>query len=153
MTCVCFREPYVIFSGGMPYDKASRTPSLTVMHAKNTTVLEMEHNVVDFLTLCNTPWNHGMYASCVSQLKLLNLYPTYHATVSTILVCHLKLLNLYPTYHATVSTILVCHLKLLKSVSHIPCNSEHCTGTPSKTPQSVSHIPCNSTWELFFSFI
>ena len=53
------REPYVIFSGGMPYDKASRTPSLTVMHAKNTTVLEMEHNVVDFLTLCSTPWNNG----------------------------------------------------------------------------------------------
>ena len=54
-----FSEPYVIFSGGMPYDKASRTPSLTVMHAKNTTVLEMEHNIVDFLTLCSTPWNNG----------------------------------------------------------------------------------------------
>lgn len=51
----------MIFSGGMPCDKASRTPSLTVMHAKNTTVLEMEHNVVDFLTLCSTPWNSGEY--------------------------------------------------------------------------------------------
>lgn len=45
----------------MPYDKASRTPSLTVMQAKSTTVLEMEHNVVDFLTLCSTPFNNGEY--------------------------------------------------------------------------------------------
>ena len=49
----------MIFSGGMPYDKASRTPSLTVIQAKSTTVLEMEHNVVDFLTLCSTPYNNG----------------------------------------------------------------------------------------------
>ena len=49
----------MIFCGGMPYDKAGRTPSLTVMHGKNTTVLEMEHNVVDFITLCETPWHNG----------------------------------------------------------------------------------------------
>lgn len=49
-------EAYVIFSGGTAYDQAGRTPSITVIHAKTTTVLEMEHNVVDFITLCETPW-------------------------------------------------------------------------------------------------
>ncbi|PNF18349.1 Syntaxin-binding protein 5 [Cryptotermes secundus] len=49
-------EAYVIFSGGLTYDKAGRTPSITVIHGKTTTVLEMEHNVVDFITLCESPW-------------------------------------------------------------------------------------------------
>ncbi|XP_044739572.1 syntaxin-binding protein 5 isoform X5 [Chrysoperla carnea] len=49
-------EPFVIFSGGMANDKAGRTPSITVVHCKTTTVLEMEHNVVDFITLCESPW-------------------------------------------------------------------------------------------------
>ncbi|XP_064627191.1 syntaxin-binding protein 5-like isoform X7 [Lineus longissimus] len=51
-------EPFVIFSGGMSYDKAGRTPSITVMHGKNTTVLEMEHSVTDFVTLAETPWSN-----------------------------------------------------------------------------------------------
>jgi syntaxin-binding protein 5 len=46
----------VIFSGGLTYDKAGRTPSITVVHVKTTTVLEMENNVVDFITLCENPW-------------------------------------------------------------------------------------------------
>lgn len=49
-------EAYVIFSGGLTFDKAGRTPSITVIHGKTTTVLEMEHNVVDFVTLCESPW-------------------------------------------------------------------------------------------------
>ncbi|XP_041353857.1 syntaxin-binding protein 5-like isoform X2 [Gigantopelta aegis] len=49
-------EPLVIFSGGMSYDRAGRTPSITVMNGKSTTVLEMEHNVVDFVVLSETPW-------------------------------------------------------------------------------------------------
>ncbi|XP_035824568.1 syntaxin-binding protein 5 isoform X4 [Aplysia californica] len=49
-------EAMVVFSGGMSYDRAGRTPSITVMTGKSTTVLEMEHNVVDFVTLCDTPW-------------------------------------------------------------------------------------------------
>lgn len=55
----CFREAYVIFSGGTTYDQAGRTPSITVIHSKTTTVLEMEHNVVDFITLCESPWSSG----------------------------------------------------------------------------------------------
>ncbi|KAK4881718.1 hypothetical protein RN001_005037 [Aquatica leii] len=53
-------EAYVIFSGGMPYDQAGRTPSITVVHSKTTTVLEMEHNVIDFITLCESPYSSEM---------------------------------------------------------------------------------------------
>ncbi|KAI4457675.1 lethal 2 giant larvae protein [Holotrichia oblita] len=49
-------EAYVIFSGGMPYDQSGRTPSITVVYSKTTTVLEMEHNVMDFITLCESPY-------------------------------------------------------------------------------------------------
>ncbi|KAK9881942.1 hypothetical protein WA026_018137 [Henosepilachna vigintioctopunctata] len=49
-------EAYVIFSGGMPKDQAGKTPCITVVHNKTTTVLEMEHNVVDFITLCESPY-------------------------------------------------------------------------------------------------
>nr|XP_018914653.1 PREDICTED: syntaxin-binding protein 5 isoform X3 [Bemisia tabaci] len=50
-------DAFVIFSGGLPHDTAGRSPSITVMQGKNITVLEMEHNVVDFVTLCENPWN------------------------------------------------------------------------------------------------
>ncbi|CAH2210281.1 jg3092 [Pararge aegeria aegeria] len=48
-------ESLVIFSGGLPSDKAGRTHSITVLNGKSTTVLEMEHSVVDFVTLCESP--------------------------------------------------------------------------------------------------
>ncbi|KAK3089384.1 hypothetical protein FSP39_003169 [Pinctada imbricata] len=51
-------EPLVIFSGGISYDRAGTTPSITVMNGKSTTVLEMEHNVVDFVVLCETPYQN-----------------------------------------------------------------------------------------------
>ncbi|XP_066563061.1 syntaxin-binding protein 5-like [Amia ocellicauda] len=49
-------EPFIIFSGGLSYDKACRRPSLTIMHGKSITVLEMDHPIVEFLTLCETPY-------------------------------------------------------------------------------------------------
>ncbi|XP_041115367.1 syntaxin-binding protein 5-like isoform X11 [Polyodon spathula] len=49
-------EPFIIFSGGLSYDKAGRRPSLTIMHGKSITVLEMDHPIVEFLTLCETPY-------------------------------------------------------------------------------------------------
>ncbi|CAG5002767.1 unnamed protein product [Parnassius apollo] len=48
-------ESLIIFSGGLPTDKAGRTHSITVINGKSTTVLEMEHSVVDFVTLCESP--------------------------------------------------------------------------------------------------
>ncbi|KAI5637671.1 LLGL2 domain-containing protein [Phthorimaea operculella] len=53
-----FSESLVIFSGGLPTDKAGRTHSITVLNGKSTTVLEMEHAVVDFVTLCESPHTH-----------------------------------------------------------------------------------------------
>ncbi|XP_046903320.1 LOW QUALITY PROTEIN: syntaxin-binding protein 5-like [Hypomesus transpacificus] len=51
-------EPFVIFSGGLSYDKAGRRPTLTIMHGKAITVLEMDHPIVEFLVLCETPYNN-----------------------------------------------------------------------------------------------
>lgn len=60
MNILCiFSDPLVIFSGGMSYDRAGRTPCITVMSGKNTTVLEMEHTIIDFVVLCETPWQNG----------------------------------------------------------------------------------------------
>lgn len=61
----------MIFSGGMPYDQASRTPSLTVVYSKTTTVLEMEHNVVDFITLCESPYASGRINVIIKSLHIL----------------------------------------------------------------------------------
>ncbi|KAM3932029.1 syntaxin-binding protein 5 isoform 3-T3 [Leptodactylus fuscus] len=49
-------EPFIILSGGLAYDTAGRRPCLTVMHGKSTAVLEMDYQIVDFLTLCETPY-------------------------------------------------------------------------------------------------
>ncbi|XP_058805117.1 syntaxin-binding protein 5 isoform X2 [Phymastichus coffea] len=49
-------EAYVVFSGGLAFETTGRTPSITVIQGKTTTVLEMEHNVVDFIVLCESPW-------------------------------------------------------------------------------------------------
>nr|XP_024214843.1 syntaxin-binding protein 5 isoform X3 [Halyomorpha halys] len=49
-------ETFIIFSGGLTYDRAGRSPTITIIHGKATTVLEMEHNVIDFMTLCESPY-------------------------------------------------------------------------------------------------
>ena len=69
---VFLRDPYVIFSGGLPQDRPGRSASITVVHGRSITVLEMEHNVVDFVTLCDTPWASGEL-SCHILSKLLIL--------------------------------------------------------------------------------
>lgn len=55
-------EAFVVFSGGLSYDKAGRRPTLTIMHGKAITVLEMDYPIVDFLVLCDTPYLNGEYA-------------------------------------------------------------------------------------------
>ncbi|XP_067335522.1 syntaxin-binding protein 5 isoform X10 [Channa argus] len=49
-------DPFMVLSGGLSYDTVGRRPCLTVMHGKSTTVLEMDYPIVDFLTLCETPY-------------------------------------------------------------------------------------------------
>lgn len=66
-------EGFVIFSGGLTYDKAGRSPSISVMHNKTTTVLEMEHNVVDFVTLCESPYMCGKSSQQVKVIIVIIL--------------------------------------------------------------------------------
>ncbi|XP_028421398.1 syntaxin-binding protein 5 isoform X3 [Perca flavescens] len=49
-------DPFMILSGGLSYDTVGRRACLTVMHGKSTAVLEMDYPIVDFLTLCETPY-------------------------------------------------------------------------------------------------
>ncbi|XP_014061034.1 syntaxin-binding protein 5 isoform X11 [Salmo salar] len=51
-------DPFMILSGGLSYDTVGRRPCLTVMHGKSTAVLEMDYPIVDFLTLCETPYSN-----------------------------------------------------------------------------------------------
>ncbi|TKS67468.1 Syntaxin-binding protein 5-like [Collichthys lucidus] len=51
-------DPFIIFSGGLSYDKAGRRPTLTIMHGKAITVLEMDYPIVEFMALCETPYNN-----------------------------------------------------------------------------------------------
>ncbi|XP_037918905.1 syntaxin-binding protein 5 isoform X3 [Hermetia illucens] len=72
-------ETYTIFSGGLSMEKGGKSPCITVLQGKSTTVLEMEHPVVDFITICETPWPSEMqepYAIAVllqSDLVLIDL--------------------------------------------------------------------------------
>lgn len=53
-------DAYIMFSGGLlNTDNAGAVNSkqvLTVIHGKSTTVLEMEHDIIDFITLCESPY-------------------------------------------------------------------------------------------------
>ncbi|KAG1677408.1 Syntaxin-binding protein 5 [Nymphon striatum] len=49
-------EAYTIFSGGLSGEMHHKTPSVTIIYGKTTTVLEMEHDVINFITLCESPW-------------------------------------------------------------------------------------------------
>ncbi|XP_056610530.1 syntaxin-binding protein 5-like isoform X12 [Triplophysa dalaica] len=49
-------DAFVVFSGGLSYDKAGRRPTLTIMHGKAITVLEMDYPIVEFIVLCETPY-------------------------------------------------------------------------------------------------
>ncbi|XP_075963658.1 syntaxin-binding protein 5 isoform X2 [Anarhichas minor] len=80
-------DPFMVLSGGLSYDTVGRRACLTVMHGKSTTVLEMDYPIVDFLTLCETPYPNDFqepYAVLVlleKDLVLIDLgqigYPIY----------------------------------------------------------------------------
>lgn len=73
----------MIFSGGLSYDKPCRRPSLTIMHGKAITVLEMDHPIVDFLTLCETPYPNGEFIGKNTIMKNINevIFPTFHTLI------------------------------------------------------------------------
>lgn len=68
----------------MPYDQASRTPCITVVFSKTTTVLEMEHNVIDFITLCESPYTSGNTCFLTSSLLYYFKYPYNFRTTRTV---------------------------------------------------------------------
>ena len=49
-------EPYFVFSGGLPSDVTGVTPSITFMKGKDTTLLEMEYCVLDFIVVSDSPY-------------------------------------------------------------------------------------------------
>ncbi|MEQ2183661.1 hypothetical protein GOODEAATRI_000394 [Goodea atripinnis] len=54
-------DPFMVVFGGLSYDTVGRRACLTVMHGKSTAVLEMDYPIVDFLTLCETPYPNVLY--------------------------------------------------------------------------------------------
>ena len=58
-------EPYFVFSGGLPSDVTGVTPSITFMQGKNTTLLEMEYCVLDFVVTADSPYSSD-YQACAS---------------------------------------------------------------------------------------
>ena len=49
-------DEYLVFAGGLPHDESGVLPAVTVLRGgKSATVLEMEHPIVAFRTLCNSP--------------------------------------------------------------------------------------------------
>lgn len=59
----------------MPTEKGAKSNCITVMVGKTTTVLEMEHAVIDFITLCENPWTSG-------KLKTHNVIPSTQIAIS-----------------------------------------------------------------------
>lgn len=51
-------QDYYVFSGGLAMDVTGVPPSITIMKGKSTTVLELEHNVLDFLLATDSPYNN-----------------------------------------------------------------------------------------------
>ncbi|XP_075879363.1 syntaxin-binding protein 5 isoform X2 [Nelusetta ayraudi] len=80
-------DPFMVLSGGLSYDTVGRRACLTVMHGKSTTVLEMDFPIVDFLTLCETPYPndfqepYGVVALLEKDLVVIDLgqigYPIF----------------------------------------------------------------------------
>lgn len=71
-----YSETFTIFSGGLSTERDGKSPCITVLQGRSTTVLEMEHPVVDFITICESPWSSGMCADAKNK--------TAPATASTI---------------------------------------------------------------------
>ncbi|XP_058838806.1 syntaxin-binding protein 5 [Topomyia yanbarensis] len=87
-------EQFTIFSGGLPTEKCcNKSHCITVLvQSKSTTVLEMEHPVVDFITVCDSPWGsdlqepNAVAVLLQNDLVLIDLltsgYPTFESPYS-----------------------------------------------------------------------
>lgn len=53
-------------------ERGGKSPCITVLQGKQTTVLEMEHPVVDFVTICESPWDSDMQEPYAIAVLLQN---------------------------------------------------------------------------------
>lgn len=121
-------EPFIIFSGGLSYDKAGRRHTLTIMHGKAITVLEMDYPIVEFMALCETPYNNG---GCGPGGRPLAVWIS---TVETE-VFHLVVPEVQEPYAVVVlleKDLIVVDLTQSKYVSHVH--------TPPRSPIPSSRI-------------
>lgn len=51
-------------------EKGGKSPCITVLQGKGTTVLEMEHPVVDFITMCESPYASGKSYCTIMRFKI-----------------------------------------------------------------------------------
>lgn len=79
----------MVLSGGLSYDTVGRRACLTVMHGKSTTVLEMDYPIVDFLTLCETPYPNGELQHSKGYVNLFQnpLSLTEITSLSLLILC------------------------------------------------------------------
>jgi syntaxin-binding protein 5 len=61
-----------MFSGGLSMEKGGKSPCITVLQGKGTTVLHMEHPVVDFVPMCESPWPSDMQEPYAIAVLLQN---------------------------------------------------------------------------------
>lgn len=52
-------ETFTMFMGGLSMARCCKSQCVTVLHSKGTTVLEMEHQVIDFIPMCESPFASG----------------------------------------------------------------------------------------------
>lgn len=82
----------MILCGGLSYDTVGRRACLTVMHGKSTAVLEMDYPIVDFLTLCETPYPNGKslpHLSLDSPIAF-TLFVTVPIKTTEVITCNKK---------------------------------------------------------------
>ncbi|CDW58813.1 syntaxin binding protein 5 [Trichuris trichiura] len=62
-------EQFIVFSGGTPFVESERPPCITVLRGKCLSVLEMEHPIVDFVSLVDSPYvNEEQDCSAIAVL-------------------------------------------------------------------------------------
>lgn len=73
-------EQVVVFAGGMPTDDGLPVPALTILRAsRSATVMEMEHPIIAFVTLCQQPFSnipqqpHGVAVLLKNDLMIIDL--------------------------------------------------------------------------------
>ncbi|CAH1717395.1 unnamed protein product [Chironomus riparius] len=65
-------ETFTIFSGGLSMEKGGKSPCITVLQGKGTAVLHMEHPVVGFVAMCESPWMSDMQEPYAIAVLLQN---------------------------------------------------------------------------------